>query len=97
SPATATERSFTAAPTRFASWAARQLCGAAGLRIRCHAQPLATSEERFRTKATASSHGEASSRAAKVTRHGNPTKNLRASPTPPSGDGDERVAIPVGG
>src|SRR2546426_5531438 len=47
------DRSLTAAPTRFASWATRQRCGATGLRMRCHPHPLATSDERFTTSATA--------------------------------------------
>src|SRR5437870_7317566 len=59
---------ISAEPTRFASWAARQLCGVTGLRIRCHAQPFAASEERLTTRATARSHGSAANRTATVTR-----------------------------
>ena len=89
SPATATERSLTAEPTRFASWAARQVCGATGLRIRCHAQPFAASEERLTTRATARSHGSAANRAATVTRQGKPARNLSASATPTSPTGHQ--------
>src|SRR2546421_347175 len=53
SPATATDRSFTAAPTRVASWASRQLWGATGFSTRCHPHPLATSEERLAASAAA--------------------------------------------
>src|SRR6266571_2286176 len=59
SPATATDRSFTAAPTRLASWATRQLWGATGFRMRCQPHPLATSDERFTASATTRSHGTA--------------------------------------
>src|SRR3989454_892910 len=78
------DRSLTAAPTRFASWATRQRCGATGLRMRCHPHPLATSDERFTTNATARSGGLAPSSAATVTRHGKPVRNLSASTTPTS-------------
>src|SRR5438105_4009795 len=67
SPATATDRSFTAAPTRLASWATRQLWGATGFRMRCQPHPLATSDERFTANATTRSHRSAPSSAAKVT------------------------------
>ena len=82
SPATATDRSFTAAPTRLASWATRQLWGATGFRMRCQPHPLATSDERFTANATTRSHRSAPSSAAKVTCHGKPVKNLSARPTP---------------
>src|SRR5437899_11795885 len=49
--------------------------------MRCHPHPLATSDERFTTNATASSGRLAPTSAATVTRHGKPVRNLSASTT----------------
>src|SRR5438445_221659 len=52
--------------------------------MRCHPHPLATSDERFTTNATASSGRLAPTSAATVTRHGKPVRILSASTTPTS-------------